>query len=72
MKSIEIEPIWTNIYFNWSADNGFGQLSVEDIDRKLSCSNECLSKESVRALLHAWADYVADNCELQDKPFAER
>lgn len=66
------DVFWADIYINWSKEKfGFGQLSIERIDGKLSCSNECMSRESVREILHSLADYIADNCELQDKPFGE-
>lgn len=56
-----------NVYFDWSWNGcGFGQLSFL-FDRntgKIECMNECMSRERVRALLHALVDHVADNMEL--------
>lgn len=57
-------------YFDWGWKGiGFGQLSF-NYDRetgKLACMNECMGRESVRQLLHAMADYIADNVELEDE-----
>jgi hypothetical protein len=54
-------------YFTWGWENfGFGQFSVSFADNKLTASNETLSRESVRKLLHQWADYVADRVYLDD------
>ena len=51
-------------YFDWEWHGcGFGQLSF-DFDRKTQlwgCSNEGMDPDRVRTLLHAFADYVADN-----------
>lgn len=59
--------IGAKAYFSWSWEGcGFGQLSFA-YDREtgaISCSNECMSRENVRKLLHAFADYVADNAVL--------
>lgn len=50
-------------YFDWGWKGcGFGQFSFS-FDRetgKWDCSNEMMSPESTRKLLHAFADYVAD------------
>lgn len=58
-----------NAYFGWGMKGvGFGQLSFS-LDRetgRLSCMNECMSRERVRALLHAFADHVADNVILEE------
>lgn len=66
----EISSIhWANVYFDWSwIGCGFGQLSfsLNKETGKLVCSNEFMSRESVRKILHALADHVADNCELLD------
>lgn len=61
----------TNLYFNWSNGRfGFGQLSVWKDDKgKLLCSNECLSRDSVRELLVAFANEVADKVTLLEEPF---
>lgn len=51
-------------YFDWEWHGcGFGQLSF-DFDRGTGlweCSNEGMDPDRVRKLLHAFADYVADN-----------
>ena len=61
----------TFIYFNWSwMGCGFGQLSVE-LDREkgeIVCENECMSRDSIRKILHAYADFIADRCVLADNP----
>ena len=31
------------------------------------CNNECMSRDSVRQLLHAMADHLADTMELEDE-----
>lgn len=59
----------SSIYFNWSWKGcGFGQLSVDlDIESgALLCNNECMRREDVRKLLHAYADFIADRCILTD------
>ena len=57
-------------YFDWGWKGcGFGQLSF-DYDNetgKITCMNECMGREAVRQLLHAFADYVADNAVLDDE-----
>lgn len=70
-KPIEISSVHgANAYFDWSwAGRGFGQLSFS-LNRetgKLTCMNECMSRKSVRELLHAFADHIADNCILEDE-----
>lgn len=69
-KPIEIGSIHRgNIYFDWSwIGKGFGQLSVTAKDGKLFCNNECMSRDSVRELLHALADHIADTAILDDEP----
>ena len=57
----------SNVYFTWGWENfGFGQLSIGFADNTLMASNETMSRESVRKLLHQWADYVADRVYLDD------
>jgi hypothetical protein len=70
-KPIEIGCIHNaRAYFDWSWQGvGFGQLSFS-YDRssgRLSCNNECMSRESVRTLLRALADHIADNAILSDE-----
>lgn len=60
-----------NSYFDWGWEGcGHGQLSFS-IDRetgKITCMNECMGRNSVRKLLHAYADFVADRAILLDNP----
>ena len=70
-KPIEIAGIHNaNAYFDWGwTGRGFGQLSFS-FNRetgKITCNNECMSRESVRELLRAFADHIADNCILEDE-----
>lgn len=62
-----VDLINANAYLNWSWKAcGFGQLSFT-FDREtgaITCSNECMSRENVRAILHAMADHIADNAIL--------
>lgn len=49
-------------YFTWGWKRcGFGELSFGVKDGKWHCDTECMGPESVRKLLHAFADHVADN-----------
>jgi hypothetical protein len=62
----EIDTIFNgSAYFDWGWKGcGFGQLSFE-VDRetqKITCMNECMSREMVRAILIAFANKVADEC----------
>ena len=69
MKNVEIGAIhFAHVYFDWSSDRGFGQLSfgLDPETGKLTCMNECLSRDSVRELLHALADHIADNAEFDE------
>jgi hypothetical protein len=58
-----------NMYFDWGWKGcGFGQLSFS-FDRetsKLECMNECMSRDSVRKILHSMADFIADRAILLD------
>lgn len=59
-----------NAYFSWGWKNwGFGQLSfaTDEETGEIHIGNECMSRERVRAILHAFADYVADNGVLEDE-----
>lgn len=68
MKKIQIEKediINLNVYFNWGKEGfGFGQLSFHQVDGKIKCMNECMSRETVRELMHAFVDTVVDNAEM--------
>lgn len=55
---------YANCYFDWGWKGcGFGQFSFsfDSETGKWECSNELMSPERSRKLLHAFADYVADN-----------
>ncbi len=53
-----------NAYFDWQWTGcGFGQLSFSVKDGKWSCDTEMMGPASTRKLLHAFADYVADQLE---------
>ena len=58
-----------DMYFDWGWKGcGFGQLSFH-FDREastLECNNECMSRKSVRKILHAMADFIADRAILLD------
>lgn len=72
MSNIEIDkPFSSNAYFGWGWKGfGFGQLSfsLNPKDNKIYIMNECMGRERVRELLHAYADYIADNGILTDDP----
>lgn len=57
-------------YFDWGWKGcGFGQLEVFlSKDGTLIVENECMGRERVRKILHAWADYIADRAVLRDNP----
>ncbi len=60
-----------DIYVDWSwPHRGFGQIrfTYDKITGIVTCENECMSRESVRKILHAMADHIADNCLLADEP----
>jgi len=65
-----VETHTANTYFDWSwAGCGFGQMEVFlSKDGTLVIDNECMGRDSVRKILHAWADYVADRAILRDNP----
>ena len=59
-----------SVYVDWGwTHKGVGQLRVytDKEDGKIHIDNECMSKEHVRKILHAFADYVADNGVLADE-----
>ena len=45
---------------------GFGQIDFifDEEKNTLTCSNECMSRNSVRKILHAFADFIADRAIL--------
>ena len=58
-----------NAYFDWGWKGcGFGQLSfsIDKATGRITCMNECMSRESVREILHAFADFIADRAILLD------
>lgn len=65
-----VETHAAKTFFDWHwAGCGFGQMEVFlSKDGSLVIDNECLSRERVRKILHAWADYVADRAILRDNP----
>ena len=56
-------------YFGWGITGvGFGQLSFH-VDQKtqvITCMNECMSRDSVRKILIAFANHIADNAIMDD------
>lgn len=55
----------THLYFDWSwTACGFGQLSFDLQDGKITCANEGMSKESVKKLMHSYVDYLIENAEF--------
>lgn len=58
------------MYFDWRWSGcGFGQLDVfQSKDGVLTIDNECMSRDRVRAILHALADFIADRAILRDSP----
>lgn len=59
------------VYFDWSwTGRGFGQLSFSRKKEtgEITCLNECMGRESVRKILHALADHIADRAVLIDSP----
>ena len=60
-----------DMYFDWGWSGcGFGQLSFH-YDREkgeIRVDNECMSRHSVRQILHAFADFIADRALLNDNP----
>lgn len=72
MNPPEVKTVhYASFYFDWGWTGcGFGQLSVEFLpeERKIEIMNECMSRDSVRKLLHAWADFIADRAVLLDNP----
>lgn len=69
-KPIEISSVHhANVYFDWCWNGfGFGQLSfsVDKVTGEIACMNECMSRDRVRELLHAFADHIADKAVLLD------
>ena len=51
--------------FNWCWDGcGFGQLYFYKTGNKVNISNEGMSKENVRKLMHAFVDKIVDEAEM--------
>lgn len=70
-EPFRIGEIWDgSAYFDWYRNGtGFGQLSfsVDPTTKRITCENECMSRKSVRKILHAFADEVADRAVLLDE-----
>jgi hypothetical protein len=64
----EIDAIHhANVYFDWAWKGcGFGQLSfsVDKETGKITCMNECMSRDRIRKILTSLANHIADNAEL--------
>jgi len=55
----------TRLYFDWGWKAcGYGQLSFDLENGKITCANEAMSKEAVRTLMRAYVDYLVDNSEF--------
>lgn len=64
--SVEIGEIHRGAYFSWCKTGcGFGELSFYEQDGILYCDNEYMSRETVREILHALADHVADQAIME-------
>lgn len=64
----EIDEVFgARAYFAWSWKGcGFGQLSFSKAaGGEITCMNECMSRDMVRTILHAFADHVADTFVLE-------
>ena len=62
---------YSNSYFDWGWKGcGFGQLSfsIDGETGNITCMNEYMGRDSVRKLLHAFADFIADRAILLDNP----
>jgi len=69
-QAIKIDDIFNGgAYFSWCmTGTGFGQLSF-NVDQKtqvITCMNECMSRDTVRKILVAFANHIADNAILED------
>ena len=67
---ISIDDIFNGrAYFSWGmTGTGFGQLSF-NVDQKtqvITCMNEGMSRDTVRKILVAFANHIADNAILED------
>lgn len=70
---IQIEPHRIDIFFSWTDELGRGQfLAKIDDESKLRIVHECISRDRVRAHLHALADHIADNCITLRVPHEKR
>ena len=61
----------SSVYFDWSWPHiGFGQLSfsLNEEGNQIVCYDECMGREAVRKLLHAYADFIADRVQLIESP----
>jgi hypothetical protein len=59
LSAKDVDIHWENKFL------GFGELYLNVQDSKIIIeSSEIINKESVRAIFHKLADYIADNAEL--------
>lgn len=69
----EIDKIWnTNLYFDWGWKYcGFGQLSVSHNPEtdEIVIENECMSRDMIRKIMHAYVDHIVDHAKLADEQF---
>lgn len=62
-----VEMLRCSLYLNWSWKAcGFGQfsLSISPETGEICCDSEGMGRESVRMILHAMADHLADTVKL--------
>ncbi len=58
-------------YITWCWKGcGFGETSFHKVDgeQRFTINNECMGKESIRKILHAYVDYIVDHSDLMDPP----
>jgi hypothetical protein len=57
----------THLYFNWSHPQvGFGQMSVDLVDGKLTADTECMGPISTKKILYALVDELVANLEFNE------
>ena len=68
VETIHVGDGLNNLYFDWGWHGcGFGQLHIYNDGSEIRCANENMSRESVRKLLHALADKIADDVMMDDE-----
>lgn len=68
-KTVQIGSIFNaNVYFDWCAANGFGQLSfgMDRETQEIGVGNECMGKETCRQILYALVDKVIDEGKFDE------